>query len=66
VFDGLTGSGWLPPDAAQALRNADAAAIEKLRRDRRGDEGFNKFLLLRRAGRDARRTTRWRLARATS
>jgi len=31
-----------------------------------GDEGFNKFLLLRRAGRDARRTIRSRPTRATS
>jgi hypothetical protein len=39
---GVTFSGLLPVDA-QAERTAEAAAIEKVRRDRRGDDGFNEF-----------------------
>src|ERR1700751_6032334 len=41
---GLTGSGdLLPPGIAQALSRADAAATEKVRRERRGEDGFNEF-----------------------
>jgi hypothetical protein len=50
VLDGLTGSGWLPPVAAQAPSKAEAAATENERRDRRGDDGFNEVLLRQRMG----------------
>ncbi|BDC38004.1 hypothetical protein PTKU15_13010 [Paraburkholderia terrae] len=39
---GVTVSGLLPVDA-QAERTAEAAAIENVRRDKRGDDGFNEF-----------------------
>jgi hypothetical protein len=39
---GATFSGLLPVDA-QADRTAEAAAIENVRRDKRGDDGFNEF-----------------------
>jgi len=39
---GATSSGLLPVDA-QAERTAEAAAIENVRRDKRGDDGFNEF-----------------------
>ncbi|CAG9235547.1 conserved hypothetical protein [Paraburkholderia sabiae] len=39
---GATFSG-LPPVDAQADRTAEAAAIENVRRDKRGDDGFNEF-----------------------
>jgi hypothetical protein len=39
---GVTFSG-LPPVDAQADRTAEAAAIENVRRDKRGDDGFNEF-----------------------
>ena len=39
---GVTVSGLLPVDA-QAERTAEAAAIENVRRDKRGDDGFIEF-----------------------